>query len=155
MGRCIANPWIDRRHLPVNGTTSPDPASTRHVAQIGDFQLESLRLEDVLLTIYQPDFRPYTASIFSANLAHFRKQWMFYDLISAENMVGQFDNCLFSVHRPQSIDRTMGGDIKDASWRRMVSALQSSASLAQPWTCIRSVSFSDRWRQCRSYAIPD
>ncbi|KAG9051359.1 Mitochondrial distribution and morphology protein 31, mitochondrial precursor [Tulasnella sp. UAMH 9824] len=110
---------IDRRHLTEPYPIDLDPASTRHIAQPGDFQLESLKLEDVLVTIYQPNFRPFTASIFTADLSHFRKQWIFYDLLSADSMVGQFDNCLFSVHRPQSINRTMIGDSKDATWKRM------------------------------------
>jgi distribution and morphology protein 31 len=97
------------------------PASFRHKAQPGDFDLESLQLEDVLLTVYQPgQFRPYTASIFRADIHRLRKQWLFYDFISAENIVGQFDNCLFSLHRPQSIGRTMEEDNKDGPWARMV-----------------------------------
>lgn len=119
----------DRRHLTEPYPIDLDPASTRHIAQPGDFQLESLKLEDVLVTIYQPNFRPFTASIFTADLSHFRKQWIFYDLLSADSMVGQFDNCLFSVHRPQSINRTMIGDSKDATWKRMVSPFLMSPSL--------------------------
>lgn len=45
---------------------------------------------------------------------------MFYDFLSAENVVGQFDNCLFSLHKPQSIGRTMEQDLKDGQWARMV-----------------------------------
>ncbi len=98
-----------------------DPASFRHIDQPGDFELESLQLEDVLITIHQPDeFRPYTASIFRADIRTFRKQWMFYDFLSAENVVGQFDNCLFSLHKPQSIGRTTDQDLKDGQWARMV-----------------------------------
>ena len=29
-----------------------------------------------------------------------RKQWLFYDFMKAEGIVGQFDNYLFSLHRP-------------------------------------------------------
>lgn len=46
---------------------------------------------------------------------------MFYDFLSAENVVGQFDNCLFSLHMPQSIGRTTEQDLKDTQWSRMVS----------------------------------
>ncbi|KAH9935705.1 mitochondrial distribution and morphology proteins-domain-containing protein [Fomitopsis serialis] len=71
----------------------------------------SLQLEDVLLTVYQPgNFRPFTASIF---------QWLFYDFLAAENVVGQYDNCLFSLHRPQSIGRTTEQDLQDGQWVRM------------------------------------
>jgi distribution and morphology protein 31 len=98
-----------------------DPAAFRHPSRPGDFELESLELEDVLVTVYQPDgFRPYTASIFQAELKTFRKQWIFYDFLCAENIVGQFDNCLFSLHKPQSIGRTTEMDLKDGDWARMV-----------------------------------
>ncbi|KAG8967867.1 Mitochondrial distribution and morphology protein 31, mitochondrial precursor [Tulasnella sp. 419] len=109
---------VDRRHLNMEDDYG-DPASWRYTAQPGDFELESMKLEDILLTIYQPNFRPYTASVFRADLKHFRKRWLFYDLLSADYMVGQFDNCLFSLHKPQSIDRTMESDMKDARWKRM------------------------------------
>lgn len=45
---------------------------------------------------------------------------MFYDFLSAENVVGQFDNCLFSLHKPQSIGRTNEQDLLDGKWARMV-----------------------------------
>ncbi|SCZ91844.1 BZ3500_MvSof-1268-A1-R1_Chr5-3g08172 [Microbotryum saponariae] len=90
------------------------------VAHPGDFWLESLQIQDFLVTIYQPDqFRPYTFSIFNADIRRFRKQWLFYDLMSAESVVGQVDNCLFSLHTPQSIGRTSEMDLKDARWGRM------------------------------------
>ncbi|KAG6865373.1 hypothetical protein C0991_003150 [Blastosporella zonata] len=97
-----------------------DPAHFRHQSQPGDFELESLQLEDVLITVYQPGgFRPYTASIFRADFRQFRKRWLFYDFLCAENIVGQFDNCLFSLHKPQSIGRTTEMDLKDGEWARM------------------------------------
>ncbi|KAJ8488881.1 hypothetical protein ONZ45_g13786 [Pleurotus djamor] len=111
---------LDRRSVIWDPENPLDPAAFRQIAKPGDFELESLQLEDVLITVYQPgDFRPYTASIFRADLRCFRKQWMFYDLLSAENIVGQFDNCLFSLHKPQSISRTTDSDLKDGEWARM------------------------------------
>lgn len=47
----------------------------------------------------------YTFSIFNAEIGRLRKQWLFLDLLGAEKMTGQVDNCLFSLHRPQSISR--------------------------------------------------
>lgn len=38
-------------------------------------------------------------------------------------VVGQYDNCLFSLHTPQSIGRTMEQDVKDSRWTRMVGAV--------------------------------
>ncbi|TDL26083.1 hypothetical protein BD410DRAFT_784107 [Rickenella mellea] len=111
---------VDRRYVHEDPDHPLDLAAFRHKAMPGDFQLESLKLEDVLVTVHQPgSFRPYTASIFSADVKTFRKQWMFYDFLSAESVVGQFDNCLFSLHKPQSIGRTMEQDLKDGQWVRM------------------------------------
>jgi mitochondrial distribution and morphology protein 31 len=113
---------LDRRAIEWDPEHPLDPASFRHVARPGDFELQSLQLEDVLITVYQPgDFRPYTASVFRADLRCLRKQWLFYDFLCAENVVGQFDNCLFSLHKPQSIGRTTERDLKDGKWSRMVS----------------------------------
>jgi distribution and morphology protein 31 len=49
-----------------------------------------------------------------------RKQWLFFDMLSADLVTGQVDNCLFSLHKPQSIGRTSEEDLKDCSWKRMV-----------------------------------
>jgi Yeast mitochondrial distribution and morphology (MDM) proteins len=44
-------------------------------------------------------------SIFNATIKTFRKQWLFYDLLSeADGVVGMYDGCLFSLHRPQMVD---------------------------------------------------
>ncbi|KIJ68057.1 hypothetical protein HYDPIDRAFT_83753 [Hydnomerulius pinastri MD-312] len=111
---------LDRRSVFWDPENPLDPVAFRHIARPGDFELDSLQLEDVLLTVYQPgDFRPYTASIFRADMRTLRKQWLFYDFLCAENVVGQFDNCLFSLHKPQSIGRTTDQDIKDGKWSRM------------------------------------
>ncbi|KAH7888932.1 mitochondrial distribution and morphology proteins-domain-containing protein, partial [Phlebopus sp. FC_14] len=111
---------LDRRSVFWDPEHPLDPAAFRHVARPGDFELNSLQLEDVLITVYQPgEFRPYTASIFRADMRSLRKQWLFYDFLRAENVVGQFDNCLFSLHKPQSIGRTTDQDLKDGKWSRM------------------------------------
>ena len=112
----------DRRSVFWDPENPLDPAAFRGVARPGDFEFHSLQLEDVLVTVYQPgNFRPYTASIFRADIRTLRKQWLFYDFLRAENVVGQFDNCLFSLHKPQSIGRTTEQDIQDGKWSRMVS----------------------------------
>ena len=103
------------------------PADFRHVVLPGDFELESLAIEDALVTIYQPaGQRPYNVSIFNASIGPLRKQWLFYDLLSAEGITGQFDNCLFSLHMPQKLgkSKTEEGQVV----KRMVSydSLQSA-----------------------------
>lgn len=115
---------VDRSHIVHTQHDSSQPVDRhayRHQAKPGDFWLEGLRVSDFLVTIYQPDgFRPYTFSIFNADIKRLRKQWLFYDLMSAESITGQVDNCLFSLHKPQSIGRTSQSDLEDAGWARMV-----------------------------------
>ncbi|KAI8089155.1 mitochondrial distribution and morphology protein family 31/32 [Halteromyces radiatus] len=93
---------VDRRHVRWNPNVKYDPVAARHKYTPGDFELEKFTMEDLLVTVYQPQgFRPYPVSIFQAQLDRFRKQWLFYDLLCATSIVGAFDKCLFSVHSPQ------------------------------------------------------
>ncbi|KAI8799970.1 mitochondrial distribution and morphology proteins-domain-containing protein [Cladochytrium replicatum] len=90
---------VDRRHIQWDPNWKP----SRREAQSGDFELDRFVIQDMLLTIYQPNkFRPYTISIFNAELPQFRQQWLLFDIVSAESIVGMFDNCLFSVHKAHS-----------------------------------------------------
>ncbi len=87
-----------------------DPFSYRHEHQPGDFELEHFKLEDLLVTIHQPDgFRPFQASIYSCELPQLRKQWLFYDFLSASHMSGSFDGSLFTFH-PRQIHNTASPD---------------------------------------------
>lgn len=80
-----------------------DPKSYRHEHNPGDFEIDSFKMNDVLVTIHQPDnFRPFTVSIFSCDLPQLRKQWLFYDFLSANMMSGSFDNSLFTIHPRQT-----------------------------------------------------
>lgn len=79
-----------------------DPLSYRHTHQPGDFEIESFKLEDLLLTIHQPNgFRPFSVSIYSCELPQLRKQWLFYDFLSANHISGSFDGSLFTIHPKQ------------------------------------------------------
>jgi distribution and morphology protein 31 len=90
-----------------------DPRSYKHEHQPGDFELDSFKMEDLLVTIYQPDnFRPFSVSIFSCDLPQLRKQWLFYDFLCANMMSGSFDNSLFTIHPRQSHNYT-GVQLKD------------------------------------------
>lgn len=121
--------FLDRRSVTWDPDNPLNPADYRHTYQPGDFELKSLQIEDLLITVYQPGgFRPYTASIFRADIRCFRKRWLFYDFLCAENIVGQFDNCLLSLHKPQSIGRTTEMDLKDADWARMVGTFLTTSS---------------------------
>lgn len=79
-----------------------DPRTYKHEHNPGDFEIDQFKLEDVLLTIHQPGgFRPFSVSIFSCELPQLRKQWLFYDFLSANNMSGAFDGSLFTIHPRQ------------------------------------------------------
>ncbi|KAI9142918.1 mitochondrial distribution and morphology protein family 31/32 [Paraphysoderma sedebokerense] len=89
---------VDRRHV----TWPEDWQPIRRTHQPGDFELDHFAVEDFYITILNPEFRPFTLSIFNAELPVFRKQWLLYDIICADSIVGMYENCLFSVHTPQS-----------------------------------------------------
>ncbi|KAK0620942.1 hypothetical protein B0T14DRAFT_458208 [Immersiella caudata] len=79
-----------------------DPLSYRHERSPGDFELDYFKLEDLLITVHQPGgFRPFSVSIFSCELPQLRKQWLFYDFLSASHMSGSFDGSLFTIHPRQ------------------------------------------------------
>ena len=79
-----------------------DPRTYRHEHHPGDFEIDNFKMEDLLVTIHQPKgFRPFSVSIFSCELPQLRKQWLFYDFLSANNMSGAFDGSLFTIHPRQ------------------------------------------------------
>ncbi|EGC42522.1 mitochondrial distribution and morphology protein [Histoplasma capsulatum var. duboisii H88] len=80
-----------------------DPKSYRHEHNPGDFEIDSFKMQDLLVTIYQPNnFRPFSVSIFSCDLPQLRRQWLFYDFMSANTMSGSFDNSIFTIHPRQT-----------------------------------------------------
>ncbi|KAI0008861.1 mitochondrial distribution and morphology proteins-domain-containing protein [Xylariaceae sp. FL0662B] len=79
-----------------------DPLSYRHEHNPGDFEIDSFKLEDLLITVHQPKgFRPFTVSIYSCELPKLRKQFLFYDFLSANHMSGSYDGSLFTIHPRQ------------------------------------------------------
>ncbi|KAH8921646.1 mitochondrial distribution and morphology protein family 31/32 [Atractiella rhizophila] len=111
---------VDRSHIQYDPDVIFDRTTFRHKAAPGDFHLESFRIEDFLVTVHQPaNFRPFIFSIFEARMRQLRKQWLFFDLLSADSIIGQVDNCLYSLHKPQSIGRTSEMDLKDGTWKKM------------------------------------
>lgn len=114
---------IDRTS--VHTVQGVDPRSYKHEHNPGDFELDSFKMEDLLVTIYQPDgFRPFPVSIYSCELPQLRKQWLFYDFLSANMMSGSFDGSLFTVHPRQTHNYTgmqlsNGRDTEDGStWKK-------------------------------------
>ena len=79
-----------------------DPRTYKHEHNPGDFEIDSFKLEDLLVTVHQPHgFRPFSISIFSCDLPQLRRQWLFYDFLSANIMSGSFDESLFTIHPRQ------------------------------------------------------
>ncbi|EIW67962.1 hypothetical protein TREMEDRAFT_72070 [Tremella mesenterica DSM 1558] len=104
---------IDRRSVWWDHNKSLVPADFRHPTRKGDFELESFQVEDALVTVYQPGGqRPYNVSVFNASIGPLRKRWLFYDIMSAEAITGQLDNCLFSLHMPQKLGKGNGEESK-------------------------------------------
>lgn len=102
-----------------------DPLSYRHEHSPGDFELDYFKLEDLLVTVHQPGgFRPFSVSIFSCELPQLRKQWLFYDFLSASHMSGSYDGSLFTihprqVHRVSSADNTRSAELDTSStWKK-------------------------------------
>jgi distribution and morphology protein 31 len=103
-----------------------DPKSYRHEHHPGDFEIDSFKMSDVLVTVYQPgNFRPFSVSIFSCDLPQLRKQWLLYDFMSANMMTGSFDNSLFTIHPRQShsfagaeMDNKIEADGKPSPWKK-------------------------------------
>ena len=91
---------IDRTHVVWDDV---DPRAFKYEHQPGDFEIDSFKLEDLLVRVHQPDgFRPFSVSIFSCDLPQLRKQWLFYDFLSANMMSGSFDDSLFTIHPRQT-----------------------------------------------------
>lgn len=109
---------IDRTH--VHWPEGVDNKSYRHEHQLGDFEIESFKLEDLLVTVHQPEgFRPFSVSIFSCDLPQLRKQWLFYDFLSANNMSGSFDDSLFTIHPRQTHGFNMPSDSQSQGlWKK-------------------------------------
>jgi mitochondrial distribution and morphology protein 31 len=112
---------VDRTHVFWTGE-QVDPKSYRHIHVPGDFEIDSFKIEDLLVTVHQPNgFRPFPVSIYSADLPRLRKQWVFYDLLSANNMTGEYDRSLFTIH-PRQIHSYTGAQLND-----------SDAEANEPW----------------------
>ncbi|KKK18820.1 hypothetical protein P175DRAFT_0461733 [Aspergillus ochraceoroseus IBT 24754] len=103
-----------------------DPKSYRHEHNPGDFEIDSFKMNDLLVTVYQPNnFRPFSVSIFSCDLPQLRKQWLFYDFMSANMMSGSYDNSLFTIHPRQThgftgaqLDNGVEEDGKPSPWKK-------------------------------------
>lgn len=107
------------------GSEYVDPRTYKHEHNPGDFEIDSFKIEDLLLTIHQPKgFRPFSVSVFTCELPQLRKQWLFYDFLSANQMSGSFDGSLFNIHPHQthsianSHSRDLERDREAQAWKK-------------------------------------
>lgn len=111
---------VDRTH--VYWKPGEDATKYKNVHQPGDFEIENFKMEDVLITLYQPaGFRPFKVSIFNCELPRLRKHWLFYDLLSATNISGTYDNALFTVH-PRQLENVSNAGFEAANstpWKKV------------------------------------
>ena len=97
---------VDRTSIHYTGEYV-DPRTYKKEHNPGDFEIDSFKMEDLLVTVYQPNmFRPFSVSVFSCDLPQLRRQWLFYDFLSANNMSGSFDESLFTIHPRQMHGQT-------------------------------------------------
>lgn len=104
---------IDRTSVHYSGDYV-DPRSYKHEHNPGDFEIDSFKLEDLLVTVHQPrNFRPFSVSVFSCDLPQLRRQWLFYDFLSANVMSGSFDDSLFTIH-PRQMHGHVGSQLDNS-----------------------------------------
>ncbi|PWW76136.1 hypothetical protein C7212DRAFT_294573 [Tuber magnatum] len=114
---------IDRTHVVWDDV---DPRASKYDHRPGDFEIDSFKLEDLLVTVHQPDgFRPFSVSIFSCDLPQLRKQWLFYDFLSANMMSGSFDDSLFTIHprqthvvSPEPLNGNADNESNSQAWKK-------------------------------------
>jgi len=105
---------IDRTSVQYTGQYV-DPRTYKHEHNPGDFEIDSFKLEDLLVTVHQPHkFRPFSISIFSCDLPQLRRQWLFYDFLSANMIHGSFDESLFTIH-PRQMHGHAGSQVGNGS----------------------------------------
>ncbi|KAJ2556788.1 Mitochondrial distribution and morphology protein 31, mitochondrial precursor [Coemansia sp. RSA 1933] len=114
---------VDRRQVWWDPDTVYLPEEHRSTHQPGYFNLDSLEIDDMLLTVHPwKNFRPITVSIYSANMPRFRDRWLLYDVLCANSVVGMYDGSLFTIHQahqqisssekpPVNPSRVYGSDI--------------------------------------------
>ncbi|KAJ1989108.1 Mitochondrial distribution and morphology protein 31, mitochondrial precursor [Coemansia spiralis] len=91
---------VDRRQVWWGSDAVYLPEKHRQMHRPGYFDLDSLEIEDMLLTVHPwKNFRPITVSIYSASMPRFRDRWLLYDVLSANSVVGMYDGSLFTIHQ--------------------------------------------------------
>lgn len=94
---------IDRTH--VFWKKNDDPRNYKNFYKPGDWEIENVKVEDVLLTIYHPNgFRACQLSIYNADLDIFRKNWLMLDILTCNHLSGCYDGSLFTINKISNFD---------------------------------------------------
>ena len=92
---------IDRKHI--------DFKKSRDFKEIRKevfFDIEDFKISDLLVTVQSGNnFRSFNISILSAFLPRMRSEWVLFDIMMAESIVGIFDKSLFSLHSRQNLPK--------------------------------------------------
>ncbi|KAI8973171.1 mitochondrial distribution and morphology protein family 31/32 [Mycotypha africana] len=92
---------IDNRRSGWNKHSNWDAEAVRKSHIPGDFEIDRLSLEDLSVIVFMPKgFRPFPLSVIYAHLSRLRKQWLLYDFLCADSIIGSIDSSLFSIHTP-------------------------------------------------------
>lgn len=98
---------LDRRHL-KQAPPDYDPTKDRKKHNRGDFDWENVKIDDLMVTVLQPNHNPslppvppFQVSLFSCELPRLRKQWLLYDFLNCNYLSGSFDDSMFSMHTRQ------------------------------------------------------
>ncbi|OLY85118.1 Mitochondrial distribution and morphology protein 31 [Smittium mucronatum] len=99
--------YVDRRHVTYDYSVPYIPEEDRKLHRPGYFDFNSVDIEDISITLLNPEFRPINISVYNASLDRLRQQWLFYDILNANSIVGIYDTSLFSIRqlRPMSSDK--------------------------------------------------
>lgn len=93
---------IDRRHLDFSGV-DPQTWLMRREPLSGDMDVLGLQIEDAHVTVWDhSQFRPYSLVLHHGQWSRVRLQWLLYDLLRPQRMMGELDGALFSLHPTRS-----------------------------------------------------
>ena len=69
-----------------------------------DIVIDGLKVSDCCIKMIYKNYREIKIDVFNGYCKHFRKNWLVYDILRAESINGMYDNCLFSLHKLETLD---------------------------------------------------
>ncbi|VEU23910.1 DEKNAAC105242 [Brettanomyces naardenensis] len=94
---------VDRTH--VHWKEGDSATNYKNVSRPGDWEIENLKMEDVLFTMLNANgFRSFAVSIYNFEVPLLRKNWLMFDILNSKHMSGSYDGSLFTMNRLQRLD---------------------------------------------------